>query len=95
MMTSPRYIPVSRRCPHGLNEHICATCVAAEKSAERYAQRMRDKSPRISARKIPLEGWIAQLWVDSFNRWFDLRGCPVFQNPDDAVNWGLSDINAH
>lgn len=94
MQSSP-YVPLSRRCPHGFDQHICATCVAAEQSAEQYAQRMRNKPPRISARKIPLEGWIAQVWVDSYGRWFDLRGCPVFQNPDDAVHWGLSDTATH
>lgn len=43
---------------------------------------------RISARKIPLEGWTAQVWVDAMNQWFDMSGCPVFQNPDDAIAWG-------
>lgn len=43
---------------------------------------------RISARKIPLEGWKAQIWVSSYMQWFDMSGCPVFQNPDDAIAWG-------
>jgi hypothetical protein len=45
----------------------------------------------ISARKIPLDGWIAQIWVDAVNRWVDMSGCPVFRNPDDAIIWGKSD----
>jgi hypothetical protein len=43
---------------------------------------------RISARKIPLEGWTAQVWVDAMNRWVDMSGCPIFQSPDDAIAWG-------
>jgi hypothetical protein len=46
---------------------------------------------RITAAKTPLEGWRAEIWVDALNRWFTMAGCPFFQNPDDAIAWGLSD----
>lgn len=48
--------------------------------------------PKISAAKVPLQGWIAQIWVESYRQWFDLTGCPYFKNPDHAIAWGLDQI---
>lgn len=49
---------------------------------------------KISARKEPLIGWIAQIYVESYQLWFDLSGSPIFQNPDDACRWGLEQLHA-
>ena len=48
--------------------------------------------PKISAYRIPLEGWKAQIWVDSYSQWFTIMGCPFFKNPDDAIHWGKGQI---
>jgi hypothetical protein len=42
---------------------------------------------KFSAARVPLEGWVAHIWVEAYNRWFPLRGCPYFRNPDEAIAW--------
>lgn len=40
-MSSYRSVPIGRRCPHGYDRYVCATCVAAEEEAQQYAIRQR------------------------------------------------------
>ncbi|MBS4041667.1 MAG: hypothetical protein KGZ81_13850 [Flavobacteriales bacterium] len=49
--------------------------------------------PRISAVKIPLSGWKAQVYIEAYNNWFDVTGCPIFANPDHAIFWAMADLN--
>jgi hypothetical protein len=51
--------------------------------------------PKISAAKTPLEGWRAEIWVSTLNRWFTMTGCPFFPNPDDAIAWGKDQLAGH
>jgi hypothetical protein len=56
------------------------------------AATIRKHGPRISAAKIPLEGWIAHIWVETLLQWHAMSGSPVFDNPDDAIAWGLEQL---
>jgi hypothetical protein len=48
--------------------------------------------PRITAAKTPLQGWRAEIWIDSLNRWYTMTGSPFFENPDDAIAWGKDQV---
>lgn len=43
---------------------------------------------KISAARVPLEGWRACIWVETLRQWFPMRAGPVFASPDSAIEWG-------
>lgn len=47
---------------------------------------------RLSAVLVPLEGWRAEIWVETLQRWYPLMGSPLFANPDDAINWAKENV---
>lgn len=48
--------------------------------------------PKISASKIPLEGWIANIWVETLKRWYPMSGSPIFKTPEAAMWWGSEEL---
>ena len=47
---------------------------------------------KISAAKVPLQGWVACIWVDAYKNWYPMMGSPFFQNPDDALLWAKNQL---
>ena len=45
--------------------------------------------------KVQLKGWIAQIFVDEYNQWFDMSGCPIFKTQEGAIHWGIDYIFSH
>ena len=49
-MSRYKFVPLRNRCPHGYEKLVCATCVAADKSAAEHARRQQE-AKRTSAPK--------------------------------------------
>lgn len=48
--------------------------------------------PKVSAVRVPLEGYRAQIFVATLGQWFDMRGCPMFETPEAAISWALDQL---
>lgn len=51
--------------------------------------------PRVSCVKVPLEGYRAQIWVETLKRWHDMSGSPTFPSPEEALNWATKEVATH
>lgn len=48
--------------------------------------------PKVSCVKVPLQGYIAQIWVETLKNWYDMSGSPVFASPEEAINWAQDQV---